>query len=83
MPFQVIVREVKYVQGEAPTSAAAAELNRVHSAATSFIGLGYRSDQIYEQTVDQLDLNRVIAAVNHKPRVRKPRQVTASPTPRT
>lgn len=34
-------------------------------------------EQIYEQTVEVLDLSKLIAAVNHKPRVRKPR-VTAA-----
>jgi hypothetical protein len=35
--------------------------------------------QVYEQTVDTLDLPKVIAAVNYKKRERKPRTVT---TPR-
>lgn len=47
---------------------AAAELG--HPAASS--------EQIYEQTVETLDLSKLIGAVNHKPRLRKTR--TATPT---
>lgn len=35
------------------------------------------SEQIYEQTVDSLDLSKLIGAVNHKPRVRKARTPAA------
>lgn len=34
------------------------------------------SAQIYEQTVEALDLAKLLAAVNYRPRVRKPRNST-------
>ncbi len=37
-----------------------------------------RGEQIYEQLVESLDLSKVIAAVNFKPRVRKPRTPAAT-----
>jgi hypothetical protein len=38
------------------------------------------SEQIYEQQVDWLDLGKLIAAVNHKPRLRKTKgAATAQP----
>lgn len=62
MPFQVIVREIK---------------QRIDLGAA--VGNNSQtSEQIYEQNVEALDLSKVIAAVNFKPRVRKPRTPAAS-----
>ena len=63
MSFQVIVREIK------PRATTAADANSASSAPNTV------SEQIYEQQVPDLDLSRVLAAVNYKPRTRKPRTV--------
>lgn len=64
MPFQIIVREVK-PRADLTASVGGSQVN---------------AEQIYEQTVDTLDLSKALAAVNFKPRVRKPRATSA---PRT
>lgn len=73
MPFQVIVREIK--------SASTPGARALTPEEVAGVPVGTRGEQIYEQTVPELDLGKVIAAVNHKPRAPRKSRASASAAP--
>lgn len=80
MPFQVIVREIKPLDlAQAFAGLPASDQERIRAGTSKFTpNSGDFGQQIYEQQVEALDLGKVIAAVNHRKRERKPREAKAA-----